>query len=471
MRMLFRFSLFFLIAVLGFVSQACFARNQEFQRPNTFIGNAGWSGALEIWVECGEMALGKGEAIPLRFQFVSDGKEFGGGFDLGWWCPFFEGRTITRDGNLYVSTLGGDWRFLKSNSNGGFSSMDGKSTATANGDKVDLSENGWHYEYAQGWIVAATSPQGTRLEWQYADNQLSAIRKDGLGWLDIERSNHGLLARWDGMVLRFSKEIRPGGWVWNITPPTGISRTFEVRQNLGVTEMRASSGKLPISKFVWESNSGHLLSDSDFTYKMQPTDLGKQILHRLDQQGGSEWYDYDRNQGLAIYKRQDGCQVQTWYHLEAGPTYRKPFQMDTFTSDYRLISSRRLIYSKEGDIEKEWTEPGEAVFEADGAVQFVGEKEAIRLHGEKGVLFVDARKQWEFERGRIPGAVLLSREHFEENFPELEKQLRSADKLVIYCTSRNCEDSSLVATRLAQLGFPCVLVFEGGWAEWWKRHR
>ena len=65
----------------------------------------------------------------------------------------------------------------------------------------------------------------------------------------------------------------------------------------------------------------------------------------------------------------------------------------------------------------------------------------------------------------------LGRSSFEADYPALENRLKAADTLAVYCTSRQCEDSSLVATRLSQSGYESVLVFEGGWAEWWKRHR
>lgn len=104
-------------------------------------------------------------------------------------------------------------------------------------------------------------------------------------------------------------------------------------------------------------------------------------------------------------------------------------------------------------------------------IQYINLHEAVSLHGKSGVLFIDSRTPEEYRAGHIPGAVLLSRKKFEEQFLPVEDRLRMGETLVVYCSSRRCEDSGHVASRLANLGFGNIRVFEGGWAEWRKRQR
>jgi len=235
--------------------------------------------------------------------------------------------------------------------------------------------------------------------------------------------------------------------------------------------MRITSLGTPAQEFRWNSATGALLSDSDFTYEVRRTDTGEDVLHRVDKDGRTEWYTFDVARGLATYKRQDGSRVQSWYHVEPGPRYMKCFRMDTLSTGQGLVSSRLLTYDAGGNVEEDRIEMGSATLGTTAGVRYIATEEAENLHGQPGTLFLDARTTEAFEHGHIPGALHLGRASFETDFPRVESQLKPATTLVVYCTSRQCEDSSIVATRLSQLGFTHDLVFEGGWAEWWKRHR
>jgi len=80
-------------------------------------------------------------------------------------------------------------------------------------------------------------------------------------------------------------------------------------------------------------------------------------------------------------------------------------------------------------------------------------------------VFIDAREPFFFEEGHLPEAV---------NFPVsaiIERRLPSlpADRnqrLIVYCSGGDCEDSRIIARALSALGFENVFVFRGGWEEW-----
>lgn len=98
-------------------------------------------------------------------------------------------------------------------------------------------------------------------------------------------------------------------------------------------------------------------------------------------------------------------------------------------------------------------------------------EQALAWQSTPGVVFVDARGENSYVKGHIPGALQLGQRSFEKDYPAVEALLRSSTKIVIYCTSRQCDDSVIVANKLTALGYRNLFLFEGGWAEWWKYHR
>jgi len=86
---------------------------------------------------------------------------------------------------------------------------------------------------------------------------------------------------------------------------------------------------------------------------------------------------------------------------------------------------------------------------------------------EEPVLWVDARSEEAYAEDRIPGAVLLNEDRFDELLPELLETWTGAERIVVYCDSRQCGASKAVADRLRDdYGFEDVYVLKGGWVEW-----
>jgi len=451
-----------------------FAARDDLGHPNSFIGNAGWSGGLELWIEIAEVPVANETTLPLRLRFASDVTRENSLLGEHWWCPLLESWGLGTPDYLEFTTLGGGRRILlKSN---GWLSKDGQASGREVDGIVKIDSAQWHYQYANGKIAEAIAPDGTRLAWHYEAGNLSAIRRvdDGTELVKISRKDqtikiHGAFGEF---VFRTVVESKKPGKSWGLKFPDGREDHIEiVPDGVDVSEMRITSLGKPAQVFRWSSASGALLSDNDFTYEVRRTDTGEDLLHRVDKEGRTEWYTFDVPRGLATYKRQDGSRVQSWYHVEPGPRYMKCFRMDTLSKDQALVSSRLLTYEAGGNVSQDRIEMGTATLGATAGVRYISTEEAERLHGEPGTLFLDARTLEEYQHGHIPGALHLGRVNFETDFPAVESQLKTPTTLVVYCTSRQCEDSSIVAIRLRQLGFNSVLVFEGGWAEWWKRHR
>jgi rhodanese-related sulfurtransferase len=80
---------------------------------------------------------------------------------------------------------------------------------------------------------------------------------------------------------------------------------------------------------------------------------------------------------------------------------------------------------------------------------------------DKGALFLDARPRDFWRMSRIPGALALPEDDFDEAFPEVQAQIRRAKAIVVYCSGYGCEASHDVARRLREKGFDAAILDEG----------
>jgi rhodanese-related sulfurtransferase len=84
------------------------------------------------------------------------------------------------------------------------------------------------------------------------------------------------------------------------------------------------------------------------------------------------------------------------------------------------------------------------------------------------VIFVDVRNDALYQAGHIPGAHQLDYYRPEAYLPAVLGACATAQKIVVYCTGGDCEDSELAAHLLMQAGVPRenVFVYLGGFTEW-----
>ena len=80
---------------------------------------------------------------------------------------------------------------------------------------------------------------------------------------------------------------------------------------------------------------------------------------------------------------------------------------------------------------------------------------------DRGATFLDARPRDFWKMSRIPGALSLPEEGFEQDFPEIEERLRRASGIVVYCSGFGCEASHVVARKLRERGFIAAILDEG----------
>ena len=83
-------------------------------------------------------------------------------------------------------------------------------------------------------------------------------------------------------------------------------------------------------------------------------------------------------------------------------------------------------------------------------------------------IFLDARSEDMYAKGRIPGAFSLPYTSFKDGMPELIDYLPRDQLLVIYCDGADCHASPIVYDKLLEYGFEkeFLRIFNGGWNDW-----
>lgn len=91
---------------------------------------------------------------------------------------------------------------------------------------------------------------------------------------------------------------------------------------------------------------------------------------------------------------------------------------------------------------------------------------AYKLFKQK-VQFIDSRSPEEFAEGHIKGAINIPF-YGSENYLNVINRLNKNEMIVTYCSSAECDISTLSGDELFKMGFKKVYVFVGGYDEWTK---
>jgi len=84
------------------------------------------------------------------------------------------------------------------------------------------------------------------------------------------------------------------------------------------------------------------------------------------------------------------------------------------------------------------------------------------------LLILDARNDQHYRAAHIPGALQFDHYRAEAHLASVIPACLAAEKIVIYCTGGNCEDSEFAALMLREAGIPNerLFIYEGGIADW-----
>jgi rhodanese-related sulfurtransferase len=103
----------------------------------------------------------------------------------------------------------------------------------------------------------------------------------------------------------------------------------------------------------------------------------------------------------------------------------------------------------------------ELLAEAKARINEIGAKEALGQNGNPDVVFLDVRDPQEFNLGKIPGAVTISRGNLEKNVEGLVSRDAS---VIVYCANGN--RSAFAADVLNVMGYSRVRSLREGFSGW-----
>ncbi len=113
---------------------------------------------------------------------------------------------------------------------------------------------------------------------------------------------------------------------------------------------------------------------------------------------------------------------------------------------------------------------------AQQGLTLIDHTEAVALfrdprYEQERVVFVDARNAQAYAESHIPGAYSLDHYYPEKYLPDVLPACQLAEKVVVYCTGGECEDSEFTAVMLKEAGIPADrLAVYGGGIHAWKEH-
>lgn len=95
----------------------------------------------------------------------------------------------------------------------------------------------------------------------------------------------------------------------------------------------------------------------------------------------------------------------------------------------------------------------------------------IKSKTDKNVLIIDVRSNVFYDKGHIDNSLNIPIKDIKENSPlynDMKATISTADVIVIYCSSKDCNDSEHAYQEILKLKKDNVYIFKGGWAEWRK---
>jgi rhodanese-related sulfurtransferase len=104
----------------------------------------------------------------------------------------------------------------------------------------------------------------------------------------------------------------------------------------------------------------------------------------------------------------------------------------------------------------------ELLAETKARVTEIGVKDALAMRGsEPDAVFLDVRDPNEYNLGKIPGALTISRGNLEKN---IEAQVTRETPVVVYCANGN--RSAFAADTLRTMGYEDVRSLREGFSGW-----
>lgn len=133
---------------------------------------------------------------------------------------------------------------------------------------------------------------------------------------------------------------------------------------------------------------------------------------------------------------------------------------------YNFISPNRLVlFSKLNDKHDYNIHELENKIKSSNELIEITSEQAYELNDELNTIFIDARDQWEYSKKRIMNAINIPEYSF-DNDSALLKNLNKNGYYIIYCSSEDCNLSTMLALKMKKIGFKKLFILKGGIETW-----
>ena len=91
-------------------------------------------------------------------------------------------------------------------------------------------------------------------------------------------------------------------------------------------------------------------------------------------------------------------------------------------------------------------------------------EQAYKLY-TMGIIFIDARDEYEYKTGHIKNSINLPMYYFDK-YKNVLSGTSKSQTIICYCGGSDCELSTQLANKLFSLGYRNNYIFIGGWEQW-----
>ncbi len=102
----------------------------------------------------------------------------------------------------------------------------------------------------------------------------------------------------------------------------------------------------------------------------------------------------------------------------------------------------------------------------ESSIEILNPKAIEDIVNDETWTIIDARGIDFYNMGHIPRALSFPLVDFDQNISKIIRSIKKDSKILVYCSSVECEISHMFAERLKQLKYSHVKVFSGGFRQW-----
>jgi rhodanese-related sulfurtransferase len=113
-------------------------------------------------------------------------------------------------------------------------------------------------------------------------------------------------------------------------------------------------------------------------------------------------------------------------------------------------------------------EPPKELVIADVKTPLLDERQAHRYLSDPGTVFIDNRKEEDYLKGHVKGALFLTPESMEEDFVKAQPLITEESRIILYCYGPECDMAEQVAGFLIKLGYKNLMIMNSGYRAWEK---